>query len=318
MDILLSIIVPMYNVEKYIARCLNSIINNKGFSGSCELIVVNDGTKDNSESIARVILSNVPNAFVISQDNRGLSAARNAGLAKAKGRYVWFIDSDDWIKGDSMSILMEYLENGADIIQFGYCLAYDTQESKDFHRTACKSSGKEILIRKNWEAPAQFSLFKRTLLMDNDLHFYVGIYHEDMEFTPRAIWYAQNVIIIDEILYNYYQGNPHSIVSVPNIKKCYDLIFVSKSTINFIDTVVTDNACKSALLNLAALEFNTCLRKISLFDKKEIKSFIANLKEDKTFLKRFRVCTSIKYRLMAWAVSISPYFYIKILSSSKK
>lgn len=318
MEISLSIIVPMYNVEKYIARCLYSIINNKGFSDSCELIVVNDGTKDKSEAIAQQILSNVPNAFVISQDNQGLSAARNAGLAKAKGKYVWFIDSDDWIAEVSISILMEYMENDADIIQFGYCLAYDTQESKDFHRTACMSTGKEILIRKNWEAPAPFSLFKRTLLMDNDLHFYVGIYHEDMEFTPRAIWYAKNVYVIDEILYNYYQGNPHSIVTVPNIKKCYDLIFVAKNTVHFIDTVVTDKDCKSALLNLAALELNTCLRKISMFDSKLIKNFIKGLNEDKTFLKRFRKCSSRKYRLMAWAVSFSPYFYIKILSYSKK
>lgn len=102
----LSIIVPMYNVEKYIQRCLFSIINNKGFLENCELIVVNDGTKDNSESIARKIIEGLPNAQIIAQENRGLSAARNTGLSRAKGEYIWFIDSDDWIELNAIAVLL--------------------------------------------------------------------------------------------------------------------------------------------------------------------------------------------------------------------
>ena len=102
----LSIIVPMYNVEKYIQRCLSSIINNKGFLENCELIVVNDGTKDNSESIARKIIEGLPNTQIIVQENQGLSAARNTGLSRAIGEYVWFIDSDDWIEPDAIKSLM--------------------------------------------------------------------------------------------------------------------------------------------------------------------------------------------------------------------
>ena len=100
----------MYNVEKYIQRCLFSIINNKGFLENCELIVVNDGTKDNSESIARKIIEGLPNTQIIVQENQGLSAARNTGLSRAIGEYVWFIDSDDWIEPDAIKSLMNEID----------------------------------------------------------------------------------------------------------------------------------------------------------------------------------------------------------------
>lgn len=120
----LSIIVPMYNVEKYIQRCLSSIINNKGFLENCELIVVNDGTKDNSESIARKIIEGLPNTQIIVQENQGLSAARNIGLSRAIGEYVWFIDSDDWIEPDAIKSLMNEIDKEYDVIQFGYNNVY--------------------------------------------------------------------------------------------------------------------------------------------------------------------------------------------------
>ena len=122
----LSIIVPMYNVEKYIQRCLSSIINNKGFLENCELIVVNDGTKDNSESIARKIIEGLPNTQIIVQENQGLSAARNIGLSRAIGEYVWFIDSDDWIEPDMYEILVDALEsNCTDIAACSWFKSFD-------------------------------------------------------------------------------------------------------------------------------------------------------------------------------------------------
>lgn len=312
----LSIIVPMYNVEKYIQRCLSSIINNKGFLENCELIVVNDGTKDNSESIARKIIEGLPNTQIIVQENQGLSAARNTGLSRAIGEYVWFIDSDDWIEPDSLLTLFEELIGDYDIIQFGYNLAYDTISPKSIHRNDDISTGEEVLIKGTWEAPVQFSVFKRKLLTTNDLLFYKGIYHEDMEFTPRSLWYARNVKVVDKILYNYYQGNPNSIVNKPNIKKCYDLVFVSKRTIHFADTVVDNILCKNALLNLAALELNSCLRKLNLYDKTAKREFIYKLKSNHLYLKKMKNCSSLKYKVMAYMLLVSIPLYVHLLKYS--
>ena len=312
----LSIIVPMYNVEKYIQRCLSSIINNKGFLENCELIVVNDGTKDNSESIARKIIEGLPNTQIIVQENQGLSAARNTGLSRAIGEYVWFIDSDDWIEPDSLLTLFEELIGDYDIIQFGYNLAYDTISLKSIHRNDDISTGEEVLIKGIWEAPVQFSVFKRKLLTTNDLLFYKGIYHEDMEFTPRSLWYARNVKVVDKILYNYYQGNPNSIVNKPNIKKCYDLVFVSERTIHFADTVVNNIHCKEALLNLAALELNSCLRKLNQYDKITKREFISKLKNNQQYIKKMKNCSSLKYKVMAYMLLVSIPLYVHLLKYS--
>ena len=94
----LSIIIPMYNVEPYIEKCLLSCLNQNIPHADYEIIVVNDGSPDGSLGIARRIASTVDNMLIVSQENGGLSAARNKGLSYAKGEYVWFVDSDDWIE----------------------------------------------------------------------------------------------------------------------------------------------------------------------------------------------------------------------------
>ena len=139
----------------------------------------------------------------------------------------------------------------------------------------------------------RFSRSRKELLTKTTLDgvirfFYKGIYHEDMEFTPRALWYARKVKVVDKILYNYYQGNLNSIVHKPNIKKCYDLVFVSEQTIHFADTVVNNILCKKALLNLAALELNSCLRKLNQYDKITKREFISKLKNNQQYIKKMK------------------------------
>ena len=90
----LSIIVPVYKVEKFISFCIESIIKQRESSIQYELIIVNDGTPDGSMEIAKEMLQSMHNVIYVDQQNRGLSAARNAGLSKASGKYVWFIDSE--------------------------------------------------------------------------------------------------------------------------------------------------------------------------------------------------------------------------------
>ena len=160
----LSIIVPMYNVEKYIQRCLSSIINNKGFLENCELIVVNDGTKDNSESIARKIIEGLPNTQIIVQENQGLSAARNIGLSRAIGEYVWFIDSDDWIEPDAIKSLMNEIDKEYDVIQFGYNNVYSGGQIEQVFRTPTIDSGGRVLESMTWPMAVQFSLYRREFL----------------------------------------------------------------------------------------------------------------------------------------------------------
>ena len=91
----LSVVVPVYNVERYVGDCLCSLLNQP--ESLCEIIVVNDGTKDNSMEIVHKLVNGYTNVRIINQENKGLSEARNAGLRHALGEYVWFVDSDDTI-----------------------------------------------------------------------------------------------------------------------------------------------------------------------------------------------------------------------------
>lgn len=309
----LSIIVPIYNVEQYIERCLNSIVNNAGFKENCELIIVNDGSKDYSENIARKIVKHIPNVFIISQNNQGLSVARNSGMKKAKGEYIWFIDSDDWIERNSISTLAQYLDGKTDIIQFGYAFAYDNKDKKIIARNVAFLTGKDALVNSDWPMGAQFSIYRRKFIEENGLTFYKGIFHEDNEFTPRAIYLAKRVRVLNNFIYNYYQGNPNSILSVPNIKKSYDLKFVSERTISFICNCVDDSNARNFLLNLAASEFNTSLRSIARngFEKKLRCEFLKSV--DKKQILQFYKCTNLRYVFMAFCCNISVKFYIRLL-----
>ena len=111
----LSIIIPVYNVEKYIEKCLVNCAQQDCCTDSYEIIVVNDGTKDNSLAIAEDVARRYDNIYITSQLNAGLSEARNKGLSLAKGEYVWFVDSDDWIDTNCLTDIMKYL-TGIDVL----------------------------------------------------------------------------------------------------------------------------------------------------------------------------------------------------------
>ena len=118
----LSIIIPVYNVEKYVEKCLRSCAEQDLPSDEYEIIVVNDGTKDSSLEIVERVAKDYSNIAIISQENAGLSAARNKGLSLAKGEYIWFIDSDDWIEKNCLQkIIRKCFEDGLDVL--GICAA---------------------------------------------------------------------------------------------------------------------------------------------------------------------------------------------------
>ena len=103
----LSVIVPVYNVEKYILKCIESIFCQGIDDNTFELIIVNDGTKDNSMELISDIINRHANVIVINQENKGLSEARNSGLAKASGKYILFVDSDDFLIDNTFKPLLD-------------------------------------------------------------------------------------------------------------------------------------------------------------------------------------------------------------------
>lgn len=226
----LSIIVPVYNVEKYIRHCLDSIYSQKTNEDIFEVIVVDDGTPDKSMAIVEEFAARHQNIVIVHQSNQGLSVARNSGLRIAKGEYVWFVDSDDWLTPGSLSTVITYiLSSKYDVISSYLIYAYDQKannHTKSLNNNLILTPA-EYLVSYPVGASQRYIL-RKSFLTDNNLFFYPGIYHEDADFGGRMLIKTKNILFIKEHLYFYYQREGGSIMSSWRAKNTKDYLFVYK------------------------------------------------------------------------------------------
>lgn len=235
----LSIIVPIYNVEKYLRQCLDSLYAIKGIE--MEIILVDDGSTDSSYSIMQEYGEKYPkNTVIITKSNGGLSSARNTGLNAAIGEYVAFIDSDDFIENREFAMFYQVAKDNKLDIAVGNMMYYRdgkvspplfrSEEVKKLHILKGTAFFNLILKKpKCFREEVVDDLYRREFLMDNDLYFQEGLLHEDSDFTSRAYLKAKRVQYID-IPFYYYRQRSGSIMSVVNDKSidslekiCYKL-----------------------------------------------------------------------------------------------
>lgn len=238
----LSIIIPMYGVEKYIEKCLMSCINqgNAKLGTDYEIICVNDGTKDKSAEIARQIASQYEGISVIDQENQGLSVARNTGTSVANGEYIWYVDSDDYIEEKCLERILPLLKDNLDILQLKWRLVYeDGRPPQDVYVNAPAGAftGKEITEQGGLAAPAPFSVLRSLYIKENKFTFVPNIYHEDSEFKPRVSYLAKKIAFDQGISYNYLQRGG-SIMSTFRPKKMYDLMIIIDNLFDFMHQYV--------------------------------------------------------------------------------
>ncbi len=205
---LFSLIVPVYNVAEFIEECLRQCFDQPGIEeGEYEVIVVDDGSKDESISLARPIIEQHSNACIIHQENKGLSEARNAGQRAASGKYVWFIDSDDYITTNCLAQLKERIleADAPDIVSFSSrVFEVETVDIEEIHPPQANSmTGVQLLDTDRYVIPVHHYLYKHEFLLSHQLTFYPRIYHEDEEFGPRALYFATKVIFDQRLFYNY-------------------------------------------------------------------------------------------------------------------
>ena len=210
---LISIIVPIYNVEDYLSKCLDSILSQT--YKNIEVILVNDGSTDRSLQIAEKYVLADKRVILISQKNAGLSAARNAGVDKAGGEYVVFVDSDDWLEADFISEFYEKIK--IDLPDFACCHSqYDNISSGKHYiygenYSFDKLSGELILqdafLGKNIHTAVWGKIYKRNVLIENHISFEPGIINEDTLYTMLVSLYAKEVVFVDKVLYHSLERN---------------------------------------------------------------------------------------------------------------
>ena len=189
---MVSVIIPVYNVEKYLAECVDSVLGQS--YTDFEIILVDDGATDSSGSMCDAYARKDPRIRVIHQTNGGLSAARNTGLRAARGEYVYFLDSDDYIEPQTLAMLMEKAEHEqADVVFFdGYVFYDECEEDGSFFGYTRKASSParngrqqlaELLKHDEYRTAVPLMLFRTDYLTKNQLRFEEGIIHEDELFT---------------------------------------------------------------------------------------------------------------------------------------
>lgn len=247
MDI--SVIIPVYNVEKYIRKCLESILKQTFLN--IEILVINDGTKDNSIKIVKEYMDD-KRIKVIEKENGGLSSARNVGIKEAKGKYIYFIDSDDWAEEDILEIL--YKDNKEEDIIFTNYIYYNDitgKERKKTYKFPDKLTTKEgkYFFYNDAEVLVWNRLYKREFLIKNELFFKEGIIHEDEEFSFKTLMLADKVKYVESYRFYYRTSREGSITYKPNYPKIItSLEKIEKSFFEFSFNNRLDKFTKMRLL----------------------------------------------------------------------
>ena len=226
MSVKLSIITPVYNVEKYLVKCIESILNQsfKDF----ELILINDGSTDSSGEICERYANQDVRVKVIHKENGGQSSARNIGIRVSEGKYIGFIDADDWIEQDMFQLLYELsVRSGADISVIGIREVSEKEEVLSEYLPG-ELDLTEIFKR----AYPCNKLFKRDLFINNNLFFIEGRYYEDVELIPKLFVKSKQRSVVKKIGYNYLK-RVNSTTSSRD-KKILDNLWAYTSFLEFI------------------------------------------------------------------------------------
>ena len=218
---LISIVVPIYNVEKYLHRCVDSLLNQT--YGNYEIILVDDGSTDDSLEICDEYRLKDKRVQVIHQDNGGLSRARNSGIKIAKGEYIAFVDSDDWVSEYYLETLINTARNtGADIVECEIMRTSGVENSISGHSAVYISystvEALRLLIEDNvFHQYVWNKLYRRDLMAD--LYFPHGKTNEDEFWTYRIFANAQKIVKTNSVLYYYFQRNDSIMGTTYSVKR---------------------------------------------------------------------------------------------------
>lgn len=321
----LSVIIPVFNAELYIKQAINSVIAQLGIN--IEIIIVNDGSTDNSLEVIQSIPFD--QIHIINTPNNGAAAARNIGLINASGKYIMFLDADDYLDDHSIcaSVLNIIIENNLDIVIFSY--KYKNEESgkitktKKYSNTTISQNGSAYLswyLIKDGIFPASscYRIIKKDFLVTNKIFFKEGFYSEDIEWCTNILSLKPKAHVINQDAYVYRKAHSTSVTSIYNEKKCNDFISIIISCCNIIEKI-TDKKLQYTLYSAIAYEYCILMGYTYLIKNKELSKQTHNLK----WLLNYTLFPNVKYiyiSLKLFGFSITSLLlskYITLYANSK-
>lgn len=313
----LSIVLTIYNKEQYLRRGLDSILAQEAtHDDDYEVIAVNDGSTDGSTVILEEYAEKDKRVHILNQKNQGLSVARNNGVKVAHGDYVWFVDADDTISAKAVQLICGAAESQPDIIPI-YAKTVGIEKIRNKVPESSKN-GKDILLSEAWETCGVFNIFRKAYLIEKGISFYPGIYHEDTEFTPRVLYYAQSAVVVPEVLYYVYKTTG-SITNVPKSKRAFDCLFVAESNNKIID----DNKERGSKIGRALCErvagtITSGMNIIIKNDRREWQEFNEALYGKRFLFRSMEQSGIFRYWLLAKVFRMFPKRYAQVYNMLKK
>lgn len=303
----ISFIIPAYNVEEYIEQCINSIISQ--FTCGYEIILVDDGSTDNTTVMCDILAKKHSAVKVIHKENGGHSSARNCGLNTAIGKYVAFIDSDDFIELHSLKHIIEWVENNDEDVCIlnsykyfsdGSTKLIDVMPKREKVKGTTPDKALDLITSgEKFPGSACGKLFKRSFLKANNLEFPENILHgEDLRFMVKVFAFAKSFDILDIDFYYYRQGREGSVTTNVDKQKMFDDIsgFV-------VDTIEIGKKIPNkqfSMQRIAAYEYLILIYVYNSLSKEDKKKAIEFLKRYKWLLS----CSNSKRAVMVKTFSL--------------
>ena len=309
----ISIIIPVYNAEKTIERCLKSILNQN--TENVEIIVVNDGSTDNSENIILEIQKNSSIIKYYYKDNSGVADTRNYGIEKASGDYIAFVDSDDYISSNYIETISPFIDKGIEIIKYKLkkidkneneleLVNGPTFEEKTGEEAFNELYSKDVLL----DSPCVYAI-KKDIIIRNGFKFQ-GTYHEDFGLIPIIVVAANSVVSISNYLYLYVQES-NSITRNEDYNKTLikmkDVFFHYDNMLEKIKTLKLDNM---TVENIKIYYTNAIVLKLQELKENDKKNFIKEIKSRKMF-KNIKV-RNLKQFIKRYLLKFNVNLYLKI------
>lgn len=302
-----SIIIPAYNIGSLVTDAVGSCLNQRGFD-DFEVILVNDGSTDNTADYIAKYKDN-PRVTIVTQQNMGLSAARNKGIRISKGDFILFLDGDDWLSENALSILslnvsedsitvfpLEYYYSEGEIVSSNYQLSPGVYSPDDFINRTIGAGHFNVI-------PAQSKVYPSKLFKNNGLMFIPGILHEDNPFFAQSLSCVETVRFIDDEIYYYRQNRQGAITSSQSFKNFEGVI----AGINAIYGTVGKNNESFNYLVASLHTFQIILR-YKDERKSEVRSYYRKLKVKRELWSLIKSTGSYpKVRLKLYLMFIDPF-----------
>jgi len=303
----LSFVVPVYNVEAYIERCISSLLHQD--INDYEIVIVNDGSKDRSIEIVRQKFSS-EKIIIVEQENRGPSAARNLGISIARGEYLWFIDSDDYIEENCLASVLSSVEEKDLLIMKNGILEKESESLLSYPGVYDIDRITKAALLENFIPASPYYVIKKQLLLDNNVYFKHGVLHEDMEFMPRMIFVANTFCIYKKPLYHQ-SVRSGSITHSYNPKRAVDVLSNAETIFDFYKKHEQDPQSSMLLVSGGKCIVYGVILSMDM-PKEEQAAYIKMISNNDKAMCVLKKSPALRHRIQGAILSFCPKFYIKL------